>query len=237
MELRSSNEAIYNKLNGCFRAVQSNDLQSSKYWLTQIEQMVLSMFNHYTQEKEKVRLITKQVQELCQYSTTIQSSSFSHQIGEWFNGSTQEQQYLKRIVQDLKLSNLVSLPIQEFCSLLTHCQIATDKAKQLEAELTIQKMITLIQRNLMGDDQLKDFFKQRETTDIISLFQSHDLIWNKHKSLGLLHASKISRSARKQSLPGWFIKFSSTVALLKNMKAFYHLFVLKGCELIRQGIM
>lgn len=59
LELKTSNEAIYNKLNDCFRAMQSNDLQSAKYWLTQIEQMVISTFSHYSQEKEKVTEITK----------------------------------------------------------------------------------------------------------------------------------------------------------------------------------
>lgn len=73
LELKNSNEVIYSKLNGCYRSIQSNDLQSAKYWLTQIEQMVISMVTHYNQEREKVQKITKSVQELCKYSTTTQS--------------------------------------------------------------------------------------------------------------------------------------------------------------------
>lgn len=40
-KLKQQNEEMYDKINGCFRALQSNDLRASNYWLTQIEQMVL----------------------------------------------------------------------------------------------------------------------------------------------------------------------------------------------------
>lgn len=94
LELRNSNEFIYSKLNGCFRSIQSNDLQFVKYQLAQIELMVLSMVTYYNQEKEKVQKITKSVQELCKYSITTQSPSLTQRLGDWFSGTTQEQQQL-----------------------------------------------------------------------------------------------------------------------------------------------
>lgn len=59
LELKTSNEFIYSKLNGCFRSIQFNKLQLAKYWPTQIKGMVLSMVSHYNQEKDKVQNITK----------------------------------------------------------------------------------------------------------------------------------------------------------------------------------
>lgn len=85
-------------MNGYFRAIQSNDLQSVKYWLTQIEKMTLSMVSHYDQEKEKVQSITKSVHDLCKFSHTTQSAFLSQQISDWFLETSQEQQRLQQII-------------------------------------------------------------------------------------------------------------------------------------------
>lgn len=196
-DLKNSNEFIYNKLNGCFRSIQSNDFESSKYWLTQIENMVLSMVTHYNQEKEKVQKISKLVHELCKYSTTTQSSALTQRMRDWFLGASQDQQQLRSTIQDMDLSDLVSLPIQEFCSLLEVCQVKTEKSRLLEAELTVQRMINLNQQLLIGIDQLRDFFKQLEATDIISLPQTHDLIWNKNKFRRIIFCYQDIRSCAK----------------------------------------
>lgn len=59
----------------------------------------------------------------------------------------------------MKLSDLVSLPIPEFCYLLEQYQVNSEKARQLEAELTVQKMINLNQQQMIGDSQLRVFQK------------------------------------------------------------------------------
>lgn len=40
-DLKKKNEELYNRINGCFRALQSNDMKASNYWLTQVEQLIL----------------------------------------------------------------------------------------------------------------------------------------------------------------------------------------------------
>lgn len=42
-DLKKKNEDLYNRINSCFRALQSNDMRASNYWLTQIEQLILQM--------------------------------------------------------------------------------------------------------------------------------------------------------------------------------------------------
>lgn len=63
------------------------------------------------------------------------------------------------MVQEMEIADLVNLPIQEFCKLTEQCKLQNDKARQLEAELTVHKMIGLNQQQMIGNHQLKEFFK------------------------------------------------------------------------------
>lgn len=52
---------------------------------------------------------------------------------------------LKAIFKDLNTADLVSVQIYDFVKLTELCQVKTEKSKQLDAELTIQRMVTLNQ--------------------------------------------------------------------------------------------
>lgn len=97
----------------------------------------------------------------------------------------------------MELSDLVSLPIQEFYLLLNQCQVNTEKVRQLEAELTVHKMINLNQQQMIRDIQLTNFFKQLEVTDVIALLQANFFIWNKNKSPRIITCYQYIKGCKK----------------------------------------
>lgn len=82
--------------------------------------------------------------------------------------------------------DMVSVQIQDFCNLLELCRIKNEKQRQLYTELTIQKMITLNQQNLIEDGQLVAFFRNLEVTDITAMFNKSDIILNKFQKPRLI---------------------------------------------------
>lgn len=70
---------------------------------------------------------------------------------------------------------MISVHIPNFLELLRIYKVQNEKVKQLEAEMTVQQMITLNQQNLLEDSQLVAFFKNIEVTDILSYFEK-DLV-------------------------------------------------------------
>lgn len=75
----------------------------------------------------------------------------------------------------------MSIRIPDFLEIIKLYNIQNEKMKQLEAETTIQHMITLNQQNLLEDSQLVGFFRNLEVTDISSYFEKEELILNKFK--------------------------------------------------------
>lgn len=63
--------------------------------------------------------------------------------------------------------------------------VQDDHVKQLEAEMTVQHMITLNQQNLLEDSRLVAIFRNLEATDISTYFQKEELIlnWNERSRL------------------------------------------------------
>lgn len=73
-----------------------------------------------------------------------------------------------------------------------------EKARQLDAELTIQRMVTLNQQNLIEDSQLVAFFKNLEAIDISFFFEKEELILNKFNRLRLIICFKEIPRFQKQ---------------------------------------
>lgn len=72
---------------------------------------------------------------------------------------------------------------------------------QLDAEITLQRMIILNQRNLLDDSQLVSFFKTLEATDISQYFQTEDIILNRYNHPKLIaHFKQIPRFQRQIKL-------------------------------------
>lgn len=84
-------------MNGCFRSIQSNDLKSANYWLTQLEHEVLQAKQQLQQSKEREAQISDLVHFLCQYSTTARSDSLFVQEARYFPGTSVEQQSRRKI--------------------------------------------------------------------------------------------------------------------------------------------
>lgn len=117
------------------------------------------------QSKEREAQISDLVHFLCQYSTTARSDSLFVQEARYFPGTSVEQQSRRKIYDELELADLVSVQLQDFVNLLDLCQIKTEK-RQMDAEITLQKMIMLNQRNLLDDSHMLSFFKSLETSNI-----------------------------------------------------------------------
>lgn len=74
-DLKKKNEDLYNRINSCFRALQSNDMRASNYWLTQIEQLILQMQEQLQKMQEQKTKEEKLVKNICQYSSTTRSEA------------------------------------------------------------------------------------------------------------------------------------------------------------------
>lgn len=189
-DLKQKDEEIYNRTNSCFRALQSNDLRASNYWLTQIEQVILSHL-HKNQELVKQQTMTENlVKGLCQYSITTRSEALNKRKEALFTETSKDQQKLREIFSNLHTSDMVSIWIPEFLELDKLYHIQTENTKQLDAKVTVQHMITLNQHNLLEDTQLVSFFKNLEDLDISSYFAKEELILNKFKRPRLLTCFK-----------------------------------------------
>lgn len=143
--LKVKAEDTYNKINGCFRSIQSNNLKSANYWLTQIEQEIIITQQQQQKNDQLFVQIKDSVNTLCQYSTTLKSEALIQSEKTSYQGTSTEQQKLKAIIKEVNNSDIANVQIAEFVKLLEICQITTAKSRQLEAEVTIQRMITLNQ--------------------------------------------------------------------------------------------
>lgn len=170
-DLKIKNEEIYNRLNGCFRAIQSNDRRTSNCWLTQLEQVILQQHAQIQELLEQQAKTESLLKNLCQYSTTTRSNALNKREDELFSGTSEDQKKLKKIFSSLDIGDLVSFRIPDFLNLLKLHKIQNERVKKLDAEMTVQHMITLNQQNLLEDNQLVDFFKNLEATDIFSYFK------------------------------------------------------------------
>lgn len=164
--LKISDGSTYNKLNGIFKMLQSNDMKTANYWLIQIEQIFLQLQNQCKQHRKREATIIDLVQSLCLYSTINRSNALAQREEGFYTGSSREQQALREIFSKIDSADMVNVRIQDFVSLLEICKVKTEKSRRLEAELTIQKMVILNQQNLIEDSQLLSVFKSLEATNI-----------------------------------------------------------------------
>lgn len=157
--------------------------------------------NQFKQYKEREAKIFEIVHNLCQYSTTSRFEALSKRESSYYTGTSQDQQSLEQNFEELDIADLVSVQIQDFINLLEICQIKLEKQRQLDAEMTIQRMITLNQRNLLDDSQLVSFFRTLEAIDISQYFQTADIILKRYNRPRLIACFKqIARFQRQIKL-------------------------------------
>lgn len=70
LTLKNKDEETYSRVNGCFRALQSNDLKAANYWLTQVEQIILKQREQLQAQSVQLRRTKNLITTLCQHSST-----------------------------------------------------------------------------------------------------------------------------------------------------------------------
>lgn len=101
--LKTKNKDIYNRLNGCFGALQSNDLRAANYWLTQLEKTIIVQHEQDQEKNIRPKQTENLVNNLCQYSTTTRFDALNRREEELFSGISKNQRTLKRIFVNLTL--------------------------------------------------------------------------------------------------------------------------------------
>jgi hypothetical protein len=180
-ELLDHDPEFYEKLNGCCRAIQSADMRSSNYWLTQIEKHYICLkqanIKRETKAKEGKELLAK----LIEFSSTSKSHALELREAQLMSNESTEKKSIKEVFMELETSDLVNLRIQDFLDLTNFFEIKSDKTRELEAEMTVHNMINLYQQNLIDEERFLLFFKRLEDTDISSLFENEEIILNENK--------------------------------------------------------
>lgn len=125
--LKKEDEDSYNKINSCFRALQSNDLKASNFLLIQVKQILLREKAELKETKAKHAKAEELLKWLCQYFITTRSEALHRREQELLTGKSEDEKQLKQIFSHLKTTDMVSLRISDFLEILRLYKILNER--------------------------------------------------------------------------------------------------------------
>ncbi|KAJ6852187.1 hypothetical protein M6B38_254440 [Iris pallida] len=176
---KTENNIITQKqFNGCYRAIQSNDLNGASFWLSQIEKQFLAEKAKAAQHNAKLHELRQLAFQMIVYSATSRSPALVSKEKDLFQGHCTEHKVLRKILRQIYSHDLVNFRIPDILRFYQAMSIENERLQCIETEGMVQSMITMYQQQIIDEVRLLAYFKRLDDYEITKYFYGMEIVYS-----------------------------------------------------------